>query len=153
MPQAVTRTAFGSSGQYLYVVGGSDDSGNNGLAAVRRLDMATGTWATGPALGTGRFDGSLVITNAALYAVSGQQVAGGARTPTVERLALSSWPSGSWTSFPSLPEATMMGGQWCATSGSNALVGSVGGYSGPDWYSSATGVHWRTTITGETCAR
>jgi hypothetical protein len=80
----------------LYVVGGQGTgSPSSNVVTTRRFDMATGTWASGPALPSGRSGVAPVATDKALYAVGGFARSTLSRVPvaTVERLDLSAWPS------------------------------------------------------------
>jgi N-acetylneuraminic acid mutarotase len=99
MPEGVVTAGFAQLGEFLYVVGGWNDSSPGANSQMtQRYDMTTDTWETGPAFTSGRADGALARTTEALYFIGGDGDGGGAFDPTdlVERLDTTVWPGGAW---------------------------------------------------------
>ena len=116
-------------GQYLYLVGSYGTSPldvNTGLPAsslqradllseaapeansamTMRLDLAAGTWSTGPAWTPARADFALASDGVKLYAIGGDTTGGSYfdSNSEVDEYLLANWPSGAWiTSPPNLP--------------------------------------------------
>jgi hypothetical protein len=137
MPVAATAAGYAQVGRYLFVVGGwNDASPAQNVTATQRYDMATNTWATGPAFASARSDFALAAASRRLYVMGGDSNGGGAfdATPLVEYLDYSSWPSGAWTdALDPLPQAlTGHGGGFCTNAVSGGEVWSTGGFDG--WF-------------------
>jgi hypothetical protein len=132
MPAAAVAAGYAQVGRYLFVVGGwNDSSPAQNVTAAQRYDMATNTWATGPAFASARSDFALAATSRRLYAMGGDSNGGGAfdATALIEYLDYTSWPSGAWTdALDPLPQAlTGHGGGFCTNAVSGGEVWSTGG--------------------------
>ncbi|HEX6868747.1 MAG TPA: hypothetical protein VF119_08065 [Candidatus Limnocylindrales bacterium] len=155
MPHGTSFAGYVQAGQYLYVAGGWDAAGSidANVAASQRLDMTTGTWTTGPDLGTPRADLALAATDTALYAIGGDTSGGFFfdASDVVERLETAGWPSGAWTSFASLPiglQANTAG--YCTTAITGNEIWSTGGAEAD--LASTTSFNFFTETPGEACA-
>jgi len=106
MPSGVDSGGFAQIGKYLYVVGGwfASSPGSN-LNTTQRYDMSTDTWTTGPTYTSARADQAVAATATALYSIGGDNNAGGFfdSSTVVERLDVTTWPSGAWTVSTPLP--------------------------------------------------
>jgi hypothetical protein len=135
MPAATAQAGYVQLGSFVYVVGGW------GLAApganettTQRYDMSTDTWEVGPSFTVAVADFAIAGTNAALYAMGGDQNGGGFFEPTTtaQRLDLSTWPSGTWTDLgdplPSIRQANQAG--FCTTAISGGEVWTTDAFNG-----------------------
>ncbi len=108
MPTATSAGGYAQIGTFLYVVGGwGTTAPTTNVNQTQRYDMATNTWSAGPTFTTARSDFALAASGVALYAIGGDNNGGGFfdLSTTVERLAVSTWPAGTWTATDSLPSA------------------------------------------------
>jgi hypothetical protein len=168
LPSPYFLGGYTQAGQYLYMVGSfsgspragtGDDMGPSLLAgndkpaapyangtATLRLDMAGGGWSTGPIFSPGRADFGLAYTDLApggpaLFAIGGDISGGGYfdPSPQVDRLDLSNWPSGSWTStsytLPSARQANSAG--FTSSARTRAEMWSTGGIGPNNGWTSA----------------
>jgi hypothetical protein len=117
MPTGVTAAGFDQIGSFLYVVGGfGTASPAANVNQTQRYDMATNTWQTGPVFTSARADLAVAATAVALYAIGGDNNGGGVfdLSSIVERLDLSAWPGGTWTTIDPLPSPrTALRGGFC----------------------------------------
>jgi len=155
MAAAAVAAGFVQAAQYVYVVGGWNDSSPASNSNVtQRYDLTSDTWTTGPTFTSARADFALAATNTALYAVGGDADGGGPfdATTTAERLTTGGWPSGAWAAIDSLPIAlSANNGGYCTSTGVfDGEVWSVGGAN----LNSSLGITGRTffrDIGSETC--
>jgi N-acetylneuraminic acid mutarotase len=99
MPEGVVTAGFAQLGNFLYVVGGWNNSSPGANSHfTQRYDMSSDTWETGPEFTSGRADFALGRTTVALYAIGGDADGGGPfdATDLVERLDTTAWPGGAW---------------------------------------------------------
>ncbi|HSE40166.1 MAG TPA: choice-of-anchor J domain-containing protein [Acidobacteriota bacterium] len=152
MPEGVVTAGFAQLGNFLYVVGGWNDSSPGANSQMtQRYDMSADTWETGPAFTSGRSDFSLARTAVALYAIGGDGDGGGPfdATDLVERLDTTVWPGGAWvdTGDP-LPDALTANTSGSCTEGLTG--GEIWSTGGADAGLSIGGAHQYKT-TGESC--
>src|SRR5262245_22036137 len=108
MPTAAVSAGFAQIGTFVYVVGGwGVTSPGVNVALAQRYDMATNTWTAGPPFTSARADLVLAASATALYAIGGDNNGGGFFdiSAVVERLAVATWPAGTWTAADALPTA------------------------------------------------
>jgi len=109
-PTAFYLAGYHQIGQYLYIAGGFNASSpTTNATETMRLDMANGTWTSGPAFTPQRADFALAMSGSKLYAIGGDANGGTGffdSVATVNELNTSSWPGGLWTTSPyDLPSA------------------------------------------------
>jgi N-acetylneuraminic acid mutarotase len=132
MPDGVAQGGSAQAGPFVYVVGGwgvSAPASNSTF--TQRYDMSSDTWEVGPSFDLATADLGLSATEAALYAMGGDINGGGffEGTDAVQRLDLSSWPSGSWADYDSLPSARQANSAgFCTTAFTGGEVWSDGGF-------------------------
>lgn len=136
MPVASFASGYVQAGNYLYLVGGWDDSSapDSNLVATQRYDMSEDSWETGPDLPSGRADFALGMTDVALYAMGGDDDGNGFFDPTdgVTRFELGDWPDGEWTDVtPGIPVPyTSNSAGFCTQAiAAGSEIWSLGGFS------------------------
>jgi hypothetical protein len=108
MPTAAVSGGYAQIGTFVYVVGGwGVGSPGTNVNQTQRYDMATNTWTVGPVFTSARGDLVTAGTGTTLYAIGGDNNAGGFfdLAATVERLDITGWPAGAWTANDPLPTA------------------------------------------------
>jgi Kelch motif/Calx-beta domain len=121
---------YTQAGSYLFVAGGwTSLNPTVTISSTSRLDLAVGSWVSGPALPAQRADFALLSSATSLYVLGGVDTTG-ALTSTVIRLDRSNWPSGGWTAaLPDLSQATRSFQAAC-TQVDAGRAWIPGGYSG-----------------------
>ncbi len=131
MPFAASHFGFGAqAGPYVYVVGGIGDPYTTHVNQTQRYDMATNTWDLGPEFTSARANHTVAVTGTHLYAISGDLEGGGDYEPVglVERLDLSTWPSGEWVDVQDpVPTPVIQGASTCSEILSGGEIWAVGG--------------------------
>jgi N-acetylneuraminic acid mutarotase len=148
MASAAVTPGFVQAAQYVYVVGGWNDSSPASNSAVtQRYDVTSDTWTTGPTFASARADLALAATDTALYAIAGDADAGGPfdASTTVERLTTGGWPAGAWAATDSLPIAL--------SANSGGYCTSTGVYDGEVWSVGGANLNTSLGITGRTFFR
>jgi subtilisin family serine protease/N-acetylneuraminic acid mutarotase len=153
MPVPALAAGAVQAGRFLYLVGGwHDGSPETNVTAVQRLDLATGTWSTGPAFGAGAADLAVAATDSAIYAIGGDRPGGGFADGSDEvfRLDVRSWPAGTWTADDRLP--LRMSGNSAGFCSVGFLGGEIWSVGGTDQYRQGTGSAYLHDVGAERCA-
>ena len=135
-PTAFYLAGYHQSGQYLYIVGGFNASSPTTNAnETMRLDMANGTWTSGPAFTPQRADFALAMSGSKLYAIGGDANGGTGyfdSVATVDELNTSSWPAGLWTTSPNDLPSARQGNEagFFSTGRAGGEIWSTGGIQG-----------------------
>lgn len=92
MPTSVVLTPLVVYGNYLYSVGGSDNTNYLGIVQYAPInsDGSLGTWATTNAMPTSRIRHKVITVNGYMYAIGGQTTAAGDYTNVVEYAKINS---------------------------------------------------------------
>lgn len=114
-------------GPYLYLISGYIDPFTDTNTESRRLDLRTLRWSRGPDLPGPRLDGSLVVTDKALYLVGGYEVGRGVLAD-VFRLPRADWADGTWDLWSSLPEPRWEHEAHCSEAITGGEIVSIGGW-------------------------
>ncbi len=124
-------------GQYLYCIGSFGASPAANSTVSMRLDMssAPGTWTVGPAWTPARADFGLASFGSKIYALGGEDNAGGFfdANKIVNELDVSAWPGGTWIASPPDLPGNRQGNQagYLATTGrAGGEIWSTGGVFG-----------------------